>query len=107
MFTNVHLHCQLYLDVCHWHATATWRDDPQTEPVVLEMSGDVRVSPYAAPTEVLCKAAWESAAAACRRAQRDGAEFYSVPPTTEVGPVVPRLRHPDVGGDPGLAVPHD
>lgn len=56
MWTSVHLSVTPVWDQVLWHVTATWADDPQSQPVVLTKGGQTRAHPYESPTGLLLAA---------------------------------------------------
>lgn len=53
MWTQQGLSITRVWDLAIWTVTATWQEDPTSEPVVLVRSGQERIHPYASPGEVL------------------------------------------------------
>jgi len=52
MWTNVVITCRVTLGEIEWYASALWRDDYDTEPVMLSKTGHARVHPLADPMDI-------------------------------------------------------
>jgi len=53
MWTSIHLSTQVIWDQVNWTVTATWHEDPASEPVTLAKSGSARAHTAASPQEIL------------------------------------------------------
>lgn len=53
VFTQIALWAKPYWDLVEWHVTLTWRDDEDSEAVVLHKGGTLTVPSDASPEDIL------------------------------------------------------